>query len=280
MSKHNEHSSYREKLIEHLFFGELLKLSWLHENCSVEIAKPEVDNAGYDIIAEANRVVRHIQLKSSHKESSTASQKLHIKLAEKPSGCVVWVVFDESTLELGPFYVFGGRAGESITGLENLKTAKHTKGNKDGHKAERPNIKVLNKGQFLKVPTIELVYDFLFREGFSLEELASSARISPSVGNKNEFTKLNRIKLWAERPHQVNHQIIRAFLTLQNENDLISVSELEQYCSKHYKIDSFKSNLIQMTTDAGNSHGKVFAINGDVLVIWPEAQKEIQKYFR
>jgi hypothetical protein len=279
MSMHNEHSSYREKLIEHLFIGELLKLSWLHEGCTVEIAKPEVDNAGYDIIAEANKVVRHVQLKSSHKESSTASQKLHIKLAEKPSGCVVWVVFDESTLELGPFYVFGGRAGEPITGLENLKTAKHTKGNKDGHKAERPNIKVLNKGQFTVLASVEQVYDFLFKENFILKGQSNSSRKLISVDEKIEFTKLNRIKLWAERPHQVNHQIIKAFLILQDENELISISDLEQYCLKHYKIDSFRSNLIQMTTDAGNSHGKVFTISGDNLDMWPEVRKEILTYF-
>jgi hypothetical protein len=28
MNKHTEHSSFREKLVEHLFVGELLKLSW------------------------------------------------------------------------------------------------------------------------------------------------------------------------------------------------------------------------------------------------------------
>ncbi|MBL4761454.1 MAG: hypothetical protein JKY93_01990 [Gammaproteobacteria bacterium] len=57
MSKHNEHSSYREKLIEHLFAGELLKLSWFEHDCGLEIAKPEVDNSGYDIIAECYGIV-------------------------------------------------------------------------------------------------------------------------------------------------------------------------------------------------------------------------------
>ncbi len=52
MTQHSENSSYREKLIEHLFVAELLKLSWLHHHFSLEVAKPEVDNAGYDLIAE------------------------------------------------------------------------------------------------------------------------------------------------------------------------------------------------------------------------------------
>jgi hypothetical protein len=82
--QHTENSSYREKLIEHLFVAELLKLSWLHHGCTLEVAKPEVDNAGYDIIAEASGVVRHIQLKTSVIGGKTAKQKIHTKLVEKP----------------------------------------------------------------------------------------------------------------------------------------------------------------------------------------------------
>ena len=48
MNKHSEQSSYREKLIEHLFIGELLKLSWTNGDCQLEVGKPEVDNSGYD----------------------------------------------------------------------------------------------------------------------------------------------------------------------------------------------------------------------------------------
>ncbi|AVT47755.1 hypothetical protein [Shewanella baltica] len=77
MSKYNEHSSYREKQIEHLFVGELLKRSWLEHECGLEVAKPEVDNSEYDIVAECYWGCRHIQLKSS----STTQQKIHIKLA-------------------------------------------------------------------------------------------------------------------------------------------------------------------------------------------------------
>lgn len=40
MSKYNEYSSYREKLIEHLFVGESLKRSWLEHECGLEVAKP------------------------------------------------------------------------------------------------------------------------------------------------------------------------------------------------------------------------------------------------
>ena len=58
MSKHFEHSSFREKLIEHLFIGEMLKLSWLKDDCQFEGMKLEVDNAGCDIVLEENNVFR------------------------------------------------------------------------------------------------------------------------------------------------------------------------------------------------------------------------------
>lgn len=165
MTQHTENSSYREKLIEHLFVAELLKLSWLRHNCSLEIAKPEVDNAGYDIIAESKGVVRHIQLKTSKIGGKTANQKVHIKLAERPSGCVVWIYFDEESLELGPFLYFGAKAGEPLPSLVGSNVAKHTKGNKDGVKAQRMSIRVLPKGRFKKVRTIKEIYEQLFATG-------------------------------------------------------------------------------------------------------------------
>jgi hypothetical protein len=164
MSQHTEHSSYREKLIEHLFVGELLKQSWHHHSCSLEIAKPEVDNSGYDLIAEAKGIVRHIQLKTSIIGGSTASQKVHLKLSEKPSGCVIWIYFAEDSLKLGPFLFFGGKPGEPMPSLDAKRVARHTKGNKDGLKTERKNIRVLPKGNFRQLPSAEAVYENLFGE--------------------------------------------------------------------------------------------------------------------
>lgn len=162
MTEHSLHSSYREKLIEHLLVGELLKHSWRNKDFTLEVSKPEVDNSGYDIIAEANGVIRHIQLKATFVGSETATQKIHISLAKKPSGCVVLVYFNNETLDLGPYYFFGGTPGEPLPSLENLKVAKHTKGNSTGLKADMPNIRILNKGQFDKLTTINELYGKLF----------------------------------------------------------------------------------------------------------------------
>ncbi len=68
-------------------------------------------------------------------------------MAAKPSGCVIWVYFDEETLEMGPFLFFGGAAGEPLPSLEGMRVARHSKGNAEGFKAERPEIREVPVGR-------------------------------------------------------------------------------------------------------------------------------------
>ena len=112
MEQHYLQSSFREKLIEHLFVGELLKLSWRQGGCSLEVAKPEADIHGYDLILEENGIIRHVQLEGSKVDARAPKQKVHIDLSGKPSGCIVWTYFNEKTMELSPFLFFDGSPGE------------------------------------------------------------------------------------------------------------------------------------------------------------------------
>ena len=162
MEEHFRNSSYREKLVEHLFVGELLKESWKNKGCSLELSKPDVDNAGYDLIAEANGIIRHVQLKTAFLGAKTANQKVNIALAEKVSGCVVWIFFDQDSLELGPYLFFGGKPGQKLPNIDGCPTAKHTKGDSKGYKAERPNIRVIKKGLFKTYSSIPCLYAALF----------------------------------------------------------------------------------------------------------------------
>jgi hypothetical protein len=159
---HTHYSSYRETVIEHLFVGAVLRTLWCAGPVPAEVMKPQVDDAGYDLVLEANGVMRHIQLKSSFRGSKTASQKVHLRLGDKPGGCVVWVIFDPATLELGPFLWFGAPAGEPLPGLGSFKIARHSKGDSTGYKAERPMIRVVPKGQFELLNTTEQVVASLF----------------------------------------------------------------------------------------------------------------------
>lgn len=149
---HSNESSLREKMIEHVFTGELLRCLWRLRCRDIEILKAEVDRGGYDVVIEANGVVRHIQLKSSYLGSKTAEVAVHLNLLRKPSGCVVWIQFDPETMELGPYLWLGAGPGLPLAGLGD-KIARHSKGNRDGHKAQRPNLRIVRKSRFTLVPT-------------------------------------------------------------------------------------------------------------------------------
>jgi len=162
MAVHSEHSSYRERLLEHLLIGEILRYLWRQGVTTAECLRPEVDSGGYDLVMACNRVLLHIQLKSSHRGAATAKQTVNIRLAEKPSGCVVWVKFDEGTLALGPFLWFGGSPGEPLPELGSFPLARHTKGNALGFKAARPNLRVLKRAAFEKVASVPELVERLF----------------------------------------------------------------------------------------------------------------------
>ena len=76
-----------------------------------------MDRGGYDLIAEVNGCLRHIRIKGSALGSKTARQKVHVALADKPSGCVVWVYLNEEDWALGPFLYFGGEPGKPMQPL-------------------------------------------------------------------------------------------------------------------------------------------------------------------
>jgi hypothetical protein len=65
-------------------------------------------------------IVRHIQLKTQ------AARKVSVAsaLAEKPSGCVVWIGINKDTLELGPFMWFGGFPGKPLPDISARPNSK------------------------------------------------------------------------------------------------------------------------------------------------------------
>lgn len=161
-TEHSLHSSYREALLEHLFAGEVMKYLWLQGIHRMEVLKPQVDDGGYDLVLEANGITRHVQLKSSHQGSSTARVNVNLRLMEKPSGCVVWTIFDPDNLELGPFYWFGGGPGQGLPDVRDFEIAKHAKGNAEGVKLQRPNVRVIPRGRFTRVDSIPELVEKLF----------------------------------------------------------------------------------------------------------------------
>lgn len=165
MSLHIHESVYRERLLEHLLIGELLKHSWLHHGANLEVSQPSIDRSGHDVVLEANGITRHVQLKASSSGATTSVQKIHLGLASKPSGCVVWMRFDPEDMRLGPFLLFAGEPGEPLPSLDGFKVAKHTKGNAEGVKKERPNLRLVPITKFRPVAGIAQLYEELFGQG-------------------------------------------------------------------------------------------------------------------
>lgn len=160
-NNHSAHSSRREMVLDHMFMGELLRYLWRTRDCNIEVLRSQVDNAGYDVVLDCNGIVRHVQFKSSHRESKTREVGINIALAAKPSGCVIWIMFDQQTVELGPYLWFGGEPGQPLPPLGD-RIGKHSKGNSEGRKAERPNLREVRKSKFKVLQTMEDIAIALF----------------------------------------------------------------------------------------------------------------------
>jgi len=161
-TEHNTYSSYREMLLEHLFAGTVMRHLWLGRFSRLEMLKSQVDDSGYDLILEANSIVRHIQLKASHRGSATSRVNVNDALVRKPSGCVIWMSFDSGTLEFDHFLWFGGEPGQPLPELSRFSKATHTKRNAQGEKTERPNIRIVPRTEFDRLDTIEQLGHKLF----------------------------------------------------------------------------------------------------------------------
>jgi len=158
---HSRESTLREKLLEHAFVTELMKCLWRKGIKDIDVLRPEVDRGGYDVVISCSGVNRYIQLKASHLEAKTSRQKVNANLATRPGGCVIWMKFDAATLAIGPFLWFGGEPGAPCPAFGDA-VAKHVKGDREGVKALRPNIRILKSKQFKLLQNIEDVAAALF----------------------------------------------------------------------------------------------------------------------
>lgn len=163
---HFLHSILRERIVEHVFVGDMLRRLWQGDITDVEVLRSEFDAGGYDLVVGCNGVLRHIQLKSTRVDGKAASVKVSLNLARKQSGCVVWIIV-QPDLTFDHFLWFGGLPGEPLPGLDGFRIAKHTKGNAKGVKLERPNHRVIPRGKFERLASLDAVLEQLFGNGCS-----------------------------------------------------------------------------------------------------------------
>ena len=156
-----EHSVLREKALEHIFLSELSKALLLDLNVPFEVLRSEFDANGYDIVVEARGIIRHVQLKVTRIGGKRRNVDINLALAEKPSGCVVWMMADPETLTIGPFYWLGAAPGVPLTTIDGRIT-RHSKGNASGEKTERRALRNVAMGKFQKLETMPEVARAMF----------------------------------------------------------------------------------------------------------------------
>lgn len=155
-------SSFRERMLEHVFLSELLQEAW-RRGQPLDVLRSEVDNAGYDLVLEWSEVRRPIQLKSSRSDAKTDRVGVNAKLGAKPGGCVIWLSYAYDAERVSLEYRFFGKGPGEYPELGD-KVRKHTKANAEGEKAPRPNQRVLNKGKFTLVSDVCELLETLFPE--------------------------------------------------------------------------------------------------------------------
>jgi hypothetical protein len=161
VGRHYVHSALRERIVEHLFVGEILRTLWRHNITDVEVLRSEFDAGGYDLVMSYHAIVRHIQFKVSIEGGKRASVTASLKLMEKPSGCIVWIVVADD-LEFRSFLWYGNEPGESLPDIREMKTASHTKANATGVKTERSGQRDIPRRAFVRLASLDAVLERLF----------------------------------------------------------------------------------------------------------------------
>lgn len=91
-----------------------------------------------------------------------------------------------------------------------------------------------------------------------------------------------RIPVWALKPNQYNHKIIKAYFRAVEIAGQATITMMEKLCSdKDYPemyVPTFKNNYSQMKLDGPKSHGKVFEDDGENVWIWDEVEEVLMTY--
>lgn len=153
-------SSVREKILEHRLVSDLAEVM-LRRGIEMDVMRSEFDAHGHDVVLEAAGVIRHVQLKAMVVGGKRRDVNVNVRLRSRPSGCVVWMVYDPMTLNVEEYRWFGGNLAEPLPYL-GTTVARHSKGNASGEKAFRNGHRLLSNGKFEVLPDLRALADRLF----------------------------------------------------------------------------------------------------------------------
>ena len=152
----SRHSSLIEKVLEYHLSGAVTS-ELLLRGQSFELLRTDCDRDGYDLVIEANGVIRHIQLKGQVLGGAAREITAHVNLATKPSACIIWMTYDPLTMRPVSYRFFGNPPGEKIPPLGD-RIATHSR----GKKKQRPDHRVIFAKRFEKIGGLEELVDRLF----------------------------------------------------------------------------------------------------------------------
>lgn len=160
LSMHSLHSTLRERIVEHVFVGDALRTLWRRGITDVEVLRSEFDAHGYDLVMARGQIVRHIQFKTGVR-SKPAPVSVGRALAQKPSGCVIWISVTLG-LDLGPFWWFGGLPGEPLPDLSGFASPRRIGRRETGERPFRANHSKVPASHFMRLSSIDEVLERLF----------------------------------------------------------------------------------------------------------------------
>lgn len=108
------------------------------------------------------------------------------------------------------------------------------------------------------------------------------AKKAADLSNNYYGKAAQRIPVWALKPNQYNHKIIKAYFMAVDIAGEATLTMMERLCSdkEHPElfVPTFKNNYSQMKLDGPKSHGKVFEDDGENVWIWSEVESVLIKY--
>ncbi len=107
---------------------------------------------------------------------------------------------------------------------------------------------------------------------------STATKVSSTVPENSKA--LNKLPKIADRKHQINHKILRAFFLCEVDGLASRTKMAQVFLSENpdKPAFSFENNLNSMNTEAGNSHGKFFDVNGDVVSLAGEVDGMAKTY--
>lgn len=106
---------------------------------------------------------------------------------------------------------------------------------------------------------------------------APTQKAEQSFGAKSKV--LTRIPLWANRPEQHNHKILKTFFVVERDGMTTRDRMKDFFLSNCYgNAWQFDNNFNSMRTNDGNSHGLVFTCVNDLVTLSEEASSIAYKY--